>query len=65
MNSRGLDLQPTDIIKADVIGKIEDEKQGEFSARWEDMEVELGRSGFNDLFSFICAQNYASCPATV
>jgi len=53
MNSRGLDLQPTDIIKADVIGKIEDEKQGEFSARWEDMEVELGRSGFNDLFSFV------------
>lgn len=54
MNSRGLDLQPTDIIKADVIGKLESEKEcDEYSERWEDMEVELGRSGFNDLFTYI------------
>ncbi len=54
MNSRGLDLQPTDIIKAEIIGKFgsEEEKDG-YSERWEDMEVELGRSGFNDLFSYI------------
>lgn len=53
MNSRGLDLQPTDIIKADVIGQIPEEKQEEYNNRWEDMEIELGRGGFNDLFSFI------------
>ncbi len=54
MNSRGLDLQPTDIIKAKLIGKIDSEElKADYNNRWEDMEVELGRSGFNDLFSYI------------
>ncbi|WP_040239278.1 DUF262 domain-containing protein [Chromohalobacter japonicus] len=54
MNSRGLDLQPTDIIKADIIGKLRSESdQSEYNERWEDMEVELGRSGFNDLFAYV------------
>ena len=54
MNSRGLDLQPTDIIKADIIGKFDAEaERDEYSERWEDMEVELGRSGFNDLFAYV------------
>ncbi|AQV15320.1 MULTISPECIES: DUF262 domain-containing protein [Acinetobacter calcoaceticus/baumannii complex] len=54
MNSRGLDLQPTDILKADVIGKLKTEAdRDEYNDRWEDMEVELGRSGFNDLFNYI------------
>lgn len=54
MNSRGLDLQPTDIIKADIIGKLKtDQERDVYNERWEDMEVELGRSGFNDLFSFV------------
>ena len=54
LNSRGLDLQPTDIIKADVVGKITDsQKRYEYNERWEDMEIELGRGGFNDLFTFI------------
>ena len=53
MNSRGLDLQLTDIIKAEVIGKITEEKQEEYTERWEDMEVKLGRDGFNNLFAYI------------
>ena len=53
MNSRGLDLQPTDILKAEVIGQLGKDKQAEYNERWEDMEVELGRSGFNDLFSYV------------
>lgn len=54
MNSRGLDLQPTDIIKADVIGKLPTAVvQESYNERWEDMEVALGRSGFNDLFGFV------------
>jgi len=54
MNSRGLDLQPTDIIKADIIGLLSTEKErDEYNERWEDMEVELGRDGFNDLFSYV------------
>ena len=54
MNSRGLDLQPTDIIKADIIGQLAtDKEREEYNERWEDMEVELGRGGFNDLFSYV------------
>ena len=54
MNSRGLDLQLTDIIKADTIGKIANEQEREkYNERWEDMEVELGRDGFNDLFTYV------------
>lgn len=52
MNNRGLDLLPTDILKADLIGKITD-KQDEYTEKWEDLEQELGRSRFNDLFSHI------------
>lgn len=54
MNSRGLDLQPTDIIKADVIGKLPTASEQEvYNERWEDMEVDLGRAGFNDLFAYV------------
>ncbi|MBB4303886.1 hypothetical protein GGD81_002938 [Rhodobium orientis] len=54
MNSRGLDLQPTDIIKADVIGKLRDEAARRcYNEKWEEMEVKLTRGGFNDLFSYI------------
>ena len=54
MNSRGLDLQPTDNIKADIIGQLAtDEERDEYSKRWEDMEVALGRDGFNDLFTYV------------
>ena len=54
MNSRGLDLQPTDIIKADIIGKIDGEKdQQEYNKKWEEMEVALTREGFRDLFTYL------------
>ena len=54
MNSRGLDLQPTDIIKADIIGQLAtDKERDDYNERWEDMEVELGRGGFNDLFTYV------------
>lgn len=54
MNSRGLDLQPTDIIKADLIGKIKDEaERQDYNDKWEEMEVDLTRGGFNDLFTYI------------
>ena len=54
MNSRGLDLQITDIIKAEIIGRLATNKErDEYNERWEDMEVELGRSGFNDLFNYV------------
>lgn len=54
MNSRGLDLQPTDIIKADIIGKLKSETdRGIYNDKWEEMEVELTREGFRDLFTYI------------
>ncbi|MEO9460759.1 MAG: DUF262 domain-containing HNH endonuclease family protein [Lentilitoribacter sp.] len=54
MNNRGLDLQPTDIIKADIIGMIKGEAQREeFNDKWEEMEVELTREGFRDLFTYL------------
>lgn len=54
MNSRGLDLQPTDIIKADTIGKLKSENDRQiYNDKWEEMEVELTRDGFRDLFTYI------------
>lgn len=53
MNSRGLDLLPTDIIKAEVIGKINNSEQEHYNNLWEDLEVETTRSGFSELFAHI------------
>lgn len=52
MNNRGLDLLPTDILKADLIGKIQN-NQDEYTQKWEDLEQELGRNRFNELFTHI------------
>ena len=54
MNDRGLDLSPTDILKANIIGKIEpDDVQGKYTAQWEGIEEKLGRDDFRDLFAHI------------
>jgi len=54
LNNRGMDLLPTDIIKAEVIGKIlSSSRQDEFTDLWENLEVQTGRNGFNDLFGHI------------
>ncbi len=53
MNSRGMSLLATDIIKADVIGVIPDSIRTDYNNKWEEMEVEIGRAGFNDLFTHI------------
>jgi len=53
LNNRGLDLLPTDIIKADVIGRISESQREEFTEMWEELEVQTGRNGFNDLFGHI------------
>ena len=54
LNSRGLDLLPTDIIKSDIIGNIKSpEKQDEVTERWEELEVQTGRDGFAELFGHI------------
>lgn len=50
MNSRGLDLSPTDIFKADVIGAIPEDQQDAYADKWDAEESDLGRDGFTDLF---------------
>lgn len=53
LNSRGLDLLPTDIIKSDIIGSIAPAKQDEYTETWEELEVETGRDGFAEVFGHI------------
>ena len=53
MNSRGLDLLPMDIIKANVIAEIPETKRTSYAEKWEELEVQAGRSGFDDVFSCI------------
>lgn len=50
MNSRGLDLSPTDIFKSHIIGALGDAAAEECARKWEDAEEALGRDGFADLF---------------
>lgn len=54
LNSRGLDLSATDILKAGIIGGIETaELRNIYTGKWEDAEEDLGRDEFGDLFSHI------------
>lgn len=53
LNSRGLDLLPTDILKSDIIGSINPNKQQRYTQKWEDIEVAVGRNGLADLFGHI------------
>lgn len=53
LNSRGLDLSATDILKAEVIGGIAPELRDAYTKKWEDQEDDLGRDEFGELFSHI------------
>ena len=54
MNNRGLDLSPTDVLKAVVLDAISDShSQDEYAVKWEGVEEELGRDNFRDLFAHI------------
>lgn len=53
LNSRGLDLAPTDILKAEIIGAIPVALRDKYTQRWEAVEEELGREAFTDLFGHI------------
>lgn len=53
LNSRGLDLSATDILKAEIVGKIGAEKRDQYTKKWEDIEEDLGRDDFGNLFSYI------------
>ena len=53
MNDRGLNLEPTDILKAEIVGDISKVDQPEYSDKWENIEQELGRERFGALFAHI------------
>lgn len=53
LNSRGLDLTATDILKADIIGRVPESLRDEATQKWEDTEDDLGREAFENLFSHI------------
>ena len=51
MNSRGLPLTAPDIFKSTVIGEIaDDDERAAYAETWEDLEQELGRDQFAELF---------------
>jgi len=53
LNERGLDLSLTDILKAEIIGPIPDSQKEAYNFKWEDTQEELGRDGFQNLFTHI------------
>lgn len=53
MNSRGLPLTPPDIFKSQVVGAIVEADRADYAELWEDLEEELGREEFGDLFLYL------------
>ncbi|ORB76849.1 DUF262 domain-containing protein, partial [Mycobacterium timonense] len=53
MNSRGLPLTPPDIFKSQVIGAIAEGDRATYADLWEDLEQELGRNEFGELFLYL------------
>ncbi len=57
LNDRGLDLFPSDILKAKILGDIRksggETKSKEYATKWTSLERKLGRNGFVDLLGHI------------
>jgi len=53
LNDRGMDLSLTDILKAEIIGKIGKEDEDKFTKKWENIEDQIGRQAFEGLFAHI------------
>lgn len=53
MNDRGLDLSPTDVLKAEILGDLPPDKRADYTDAWELLEESLGRDRFRDLFGHI------------
>ena len=62
LNDRGLDLSPTDILKADIIGSLPEDIRSRHTAIWEEIEEDLGRERFRDLFAHIYMISMKSRP---
>jgi Protein of unknown function DUF262/Protein of unknown function (DUF1524) len=53
LNSRGLDLSHSDILKSEIIGEIPAAAQARYGELWEKKEDLLGRDAFANLFTYI------------
>ncbi len=53
LNARGLDLNSTDILKSEIIGEVSGKNQEDYTQIWEDIEDDLGRDHFVNLFANI------------
>src|SRR5207253_435671 len=53
LNERGLDLRNSDLIKAQILGRVPSDEQDSYSDRWEESEEELGRDNFDELLAHI------------
>lgn len=54
LNNRGMDLSHADILKAEIIGKIDGEtQQKDYASKWEKVEEDIGREAFKDLFGHL------------
>lgn len=53
LNERGLDLSHSDVFKSEIVGRVPEAEQAEYTNRWEGEEEDLGREDFADLFSHI------------
>lgn len=53
MKSRGVELSPAYIFKSKVIGALPEKLKQKYASKWEDLEVDLSRDAFADLFSHV------------
>lgn len=53
LNSRGLDLSSTDILKPEVLARVPKAQEGKYTDTWESLEEELGRERFEELFGHL------------
>ncbi len=53
LNDRGLDLSHSDILKSEIVGRIPQNQQVTYNDKWEEIEEELGRDAFGDLFGYV------------
>ncbi len=53
LNDRGLDLSPTDILKAVILDKVPEEDREALATSWDGIEEEIGREDFRNLFTHI------------
>lgn len=64
LNARGLDLSPTDILKAELLDHLPDDGQDEAAAQWDAWEESVGRSSYAQLFAHIRMMHAREKPRT-